>query len=50
MSRKTYAGILDDVQASFELLCVLCCILASDEDFNGCLAILEGLEIGGCSC
>ena len=44
---ETYAGVLDNFQAGFELLCVLGGVLASDENLDGCLAILEGFEVGG---
>jgi len=39
----TYAGVLDNIQASFELLCILGGVLASDENLDGSLAVLEGL-------
>ena len=45
---ETYASVFDDFEAAFELLCVLCSILASNEDFNGGLAVLEGLKVGSC--
>ena len=41
-------GLLERVDACLELLFVLVGVLAADEDLNGDLAALEGLEVGGC--
>jgi hypothetical protein len=44
----THPSVLDGLNAFLELLLVLFGVFAANDDFDGSLATLEGLQIRGC--